>query len=141
MTSFLDLQNGFYNALCQGLGLSTGTFQVLQPSPPLPQSSNSALWAYFNNIPPFSLTQNYIASGGNQFFSDYKGLISALQAPPNNFVNDIGSDAYNAWLHYVNSITPPPAPHQLPNIFFSWAASFGCQYRRGRSICYAPRSY
>lgn len=120
-TPFLNLQDGFYNALSQGLGLSSGTFQLLQPSPPLPVGSDNALWAYFNNIPPFSLTQNYIASGGNQFFSDYKGLISALQAPPNNFVSDIGPDAYNAWKLYLNSLTVPPAPNQLPNIFFSWA--------------------
>jgi hypothetical protein len=118
---FLDLQNGFYNGLCQGLGLSTNTFQILQPTPPLPYNSDSALWAYFNNIPPYSLTQNYIASGGNQFFSDYKGLISALQAPPNNFVNDIGPATYNAWLMYLQSLKQIPAASQLPDIFFNWA--------------------
>lgn len=122
--SFLDLQNGFYNGLCQGLGLSGNTFQILQPSPPLPVGNDNALWSYFNNIPPFSLTQNYIVSGGNQFFSDYKGLISALQAPPNNFQQDIGNDVYNAWMAYLPAINPPPALNQLPGLFFTWASMY-----------------
>jgi len=122
---FVNLQNGFYNALSQGLGFAPGSpFQLLQPSPPLVPNSNEALWNYFNNIPPFSLTQNYISSGGNQFFSDYKGLISALVAPPNTFQQDIGTDAYNSWIAYVTRLNPIPAPNQLPNTFLSWAMIF-----------------
>lgn len=49
MASFLDLQNGFYNALTQGLGLPPGSpFQLIQPSPPLVAGPNqdNALWNY-----------------------------------------------------------------------------------------------
>ncbi|WP_146205915.1 hypothetical protein [Azospirillum sp. TSH58] len=121
MSSFLDLQNGFYNGLCQGLGLSQNTFQILQPSPPLVANNNTLLWDYFNNIPPLSLTQNYIASGGNQFFSNYKGIISSLVAPPNTFEADIGPDNFRAWKSYIAGIVPPPAANQLPSTFFQWA--------------------
>jgi len=122
---FVNLQNGFYNALSQGLGFAPGSpFQLLQPSPPLVPNNNEALWNYFNNIPPFSLTQNYISSGGNQFFSDYRGLISALVAPPNTFQQDIGNDAFSAWIAYVTKLSPIPAPNQLPNTFLSWAMIF-----------------
>lgn len=122
--AFLDLQNGFYNAFSQGLGFPVGSpFQMLQPSTPLLSGSQAdqALWAYFNNIPPYSLTQNYIASGGNQFFSDYRGLLSALQGAPNTFQQDIGQDCFNAWIQYLPTVTPPPAASQLPQIFLNWA--------------------
>jgi hypothetical protein len=123
MSTFLDLQNGFYNALSQGLGYPPGSpFQIFQPSTPLPHgTSNTTLWAYLNNIPPFSLTQNYIASGGNQFFSDYSGLLSALQAPANTFQQDVGEACFNAFQTYINNLSTPPAPQQLPVIFRNWA--------------------
>ncbi|HEY7414566.1 MAG TPA: hypothetical protein VH593_05200, partial [Ktedonobacteraceae bacterium] len=121
--TFLDLQDGFYNGLCQGLGLSPSSFQLLQPSPPLIPGSDTGLWTYFNNIPPFSLTQNYISSGGNRFFDDYKGLISALK-PTNDidFEGDVGKDVYNAWIDYVSNLDPIPAPNTLPQKFLNWAS-------------------
>ncbi len=121
---FLDLQNGFYNAFSQGLGFPIGSpFQILQPSTPLLSGvgADNALWNYLNNIPPFSLTQNFVASGGNQFYTDYRGLLSALQGAPNTFKQDIGEDAYNAWLQYLPSVTPRPTSDQLAQTFFSWA--------------------
>ncbi|WP_137937950.1 hypothetical protein [Chitinivorax sp. B] len=122
MDSFLNLQNGFYNALSQGLGFSPGSpFQLFQPSTPLLPGNNQALWMYFNNIPPFSLTQNYVASAGNQFFSDYQGMMSALQGPPNNFEQDVGEVCFNAWISYVTSLNPAPSPNQLPTLFRNWA--------------------
>ena len=50
-TTFLDLQNGFYNAFTQGLGISPGTpLQLLQPSPPLVSATKDGedplVWAY-----------------------------------------------------------------------------------------------
>jgi len=131
MPSFLDLQNGFYNALSQGLGFPPGSgFQIVQPSPPLtagPASDpNRNVWNYFNNIPPFSLTQNYIASGGNQFFSDYNGLFSALQGQTNNFVTDVGPACNAAWMHYVeNNLPLTTSINQWPLIFRNWAMSHG----------------
>src|SRR5262249_16827287 len=119
--TFLDIQNGFYNALCQGLGLSGSTFQILQPSPPLLPGDNHFLWTYFNNIPPRSLTQNYIASGGNQFFTDYNSLISALPAPPNTFARDVGSVVVKQWEDFLAGLTTIPSANQLPNMFLNWA--------------------
>lgn len=126
-TTFLDLQNGFYNALSQGLGFPPGSpFQLFQPSAPLINNiqGDQLLWNYFNNIPPFSLTQDYIASGGNQFFSDYKALLSALQGAPNTFEKDVGEDVYKAWMAYVSTLTPLPAPSQLGQLFYNWASVY-----------------
>lgn len=126
MSTFTELQNGFYNAFTTGLGLSGSSFQLLQPSTPLLSGTQAdqALWDYFNNIPPFSLTQNYVASGGNQFFSDYRGLLSALQGSPNTFRQDIGDEIYAAWIQYLPTVTPKPTSSQLSQVFFDWAMAY-----------------
>lgn len=118
---FIDVQNGFYNALTKGLGLSRDTFQILQPSPPLPPDNDDAIWNYFNNIPPLSLTQNYITSGGNQFFSNYKALISFLRSIKNTIEQDIGEENYASWISYLASLPQKPTASQLPDTFFNWA--------------------
>ena len=127
---FLDLQNGFYNALMQGLGFRIGDpFQVVQPSPPLasgPQADR-LLWNYFNNIPPLSLTQNYIQSGGNQFFSNYTGLLSALvPATPSQFDKVVGPTISAEWLAYSRVALPITFPlNQFPQAFRNWAIRYG----------------
>lgn len=121
--SFVEAQNKFYNALCEGLGLSRQMFQILQPSPPLIPGDNRFLWNYFNNIPVFSLTQNYIASGGNQLFSDYSALMSALRpAEPVDIAADIGEQTLQDFQTYVRTtFNPAPTATQYPDIFFNWA--------------------
>jgi hypothetical protein len=130
MSTVLDLQNGFYNALSQGLGLPPGSpFQILQPSPPLVSGPNQDkfLWNYFNQIPVASLTNNYIQSGGNQFFSDYSGLLSALQGAPNTFVQDVGPACNAAWNQYANTLPLTVTLSQFPAIFQRWATINGFQ--------------
>jgi hypothetical protein len=51
MPGMLDVNNGLYNALIQGLGLSPQSFQMIQPSPPLLPNNDAYLWNYFNHIP------------------------------------------------------------------------------------------
>ncbi|RKP43889.1 hypothetical protein [Trinickia fusca] len=112
--NFLDLQNGFYNALAQGLGYSNqDPFQVIQPSPPLASGADAdaLLWAYLNNIPVASLTQNTVFSGGNQFLANYQGVMSALQAAPNQFKSTIGQNCYNDYVaaRKAKEVGPTPA--------------------------------
>jgi len=124
MTTYLDLQNGFYNGFSQGLGFAPDIpFQMVQPSPPLIAGANQdqQLWNYFNNIPPFSLTQNYIASGGNQFTSDYAGLLGSLKGAPNTFEQDVGPQCNTAWNSYVNTLPMTTPLSQFPVIFRNWA--------------------
>jgi len=129
MPSFLDLQNGFYNALSQGLGFPPGSaFQMSQPSPPV--LNQTQLWNYFNLIPPFSLT-NFISSGGNQFFDDYKGLLSALTGAPNTFEQDVGAACNAAWNAYVGTLPLTVTINQFPAIFQRWALTHG--YSRSRT--------
>ena len=75
-----------------------------------------------NNIPPYSLTQNYISSAGNEFFSDYQALMSALVPSVTvDIQGDIGVAAYTAFLTYIQGLTPTPSVTQYPNIFLNWA--------------------
>lgn len=121
MSTFSELQNGFYNALTVGLGFSPqDPFQVIQPSPPLISGPNAdqLLWNYFNNIPPLSLTQNTILSGGNQFLANYQGVMSALQASSNNFRRTVGDDCFKAYQQAIEQNKVVPGD---PVAFRNWA--------------------
>ncbi|HYH47192.1 MAG TPA: hypothetical protein VEG34_16045 [Thermoanaerobaculia bacterium] len=99
-SNFQELQNGFYNAFLTGVGFNDGDpVQLLQPSNPLISGSNAdtLLWQYFNFLPPDSLTASFMLSGGNQFLSNYQGVMSALEAQPNSFASTVGPDCLAAW--------------------------------------------
>lgn len=124
MSTFLDLQNGWYNGFLQGMGQSPNSFQMIQPAPPIASgtAANSILWAYYNNIPPFSLTQQFAPSGGNQFYNNYRALMSALVPSRSiNVENDIGSANFKKWQAYVLNLATPPTMNQLPTLFRNWA--------------------
>lgn len=119
--AMVSLQNMWYNALVTGLGLDETRFQLLQPGAPVGDESDS-IWAYFNNIPPLSLTDDFTAGGGNQFYSNYRGVISQLQSQlGDTFQRDIG-DAWQPWQTYIGTVTPVPTLAQLPTLFQNWAA-------------------
>ena len=124
MSTFLDLQNGWYNGFLQGMGQSPNTFQIIQPAPPIASgdAANSTFWAYYNNLPPLSLTQQFAASGGNQFYNNYRALMSALV--PSRSVNvegDIGAANFKKWQHYILNLATMPTMNQLPTLFRNWA--------------------
>ncbi|MDB5619276.1 hypothetical protein [Tardiphaga sp.] len=128
MASFLDLQNGFYNALSQGLGFPPGSpFQLIQPSPPLVAGpkQDAAVWNYFNLIPPATLTNDFVQSGGNQFFSDYSGLLSTLKGAPNTFETDVGPACLAAWNAYAMTLPLTVSLSMMPAVFQRWAALNG----------------
>ena len=127
MSTFLDLQDGWYNGFLQGMGQSQDSFQIIQPAPPIASgtAANAIFWAYYNNIPPLSLTQQFMASGGNQFYNDYRALMSALV--PSRSVDvegDIGAANYKKWQMYVLGLATSPTMKQLPTLFRNWAMIF-----------------
>jgi len=118
--SFVNIQNGLYNAVAEGLGQNGDSFALVQPAQPI--LNQQTLWQLFNILPPESLTNNVILSGGNQFFSNYSGTMGALQ--PGEQINieaDIGADNYAAWQEYLKSLRPLPPITQISDIFFNWA--------------------
>jgi hypothetical protein len=126
-TSFPELQNGLYNFMMQALGLTdANNFQLIQPavSFPSPQTTDATVWNWMNQIPPFALIQS--GSGGDQFFSDYAAVMSALVPSVSiNFAGDIGPAANTAWNTYLSQLVPLPAVTQLPSVFLTWALTHG----------------
>jgi hypothetical protein len=114
------LYKQWYNATVKGLRLTDGTFQLLQPNSPLGATSDQ-MWAYYNMIPPLSLVGNLDLDGMNQFYSDYRAVISVLRSQGGDqFRQDVG-DYYQPWLDYISGLTPMPTSDKLPGIFFNWA--------------------
>ena len=117
--SMTTLQNRWYNSLCSELGLNRQTFQIIQPS--LYLKNDSDLWALQNQIPPFSLTWNQWVYSTSLFFTEYAAVVEQLQFPQSKFESDIGSSNYQNWQNYLNTLSPPPSPNQLPQKFRHWA--------------------
>jgi hypothetical protein len=121
------VQNGLYNFIMQALGLTNASnLQLIQPAVPFPapQTTDAIVWNWMNQIPPLALMQS--GGGGDEFFSDYQTVFSALKpSVAVNFQGDIGPTAYNAWRAYLGSLANPPSPTQQPGLFFSWAFSNG----------------
>ncbi|HEY8898677.1 MAG TPA: hypothetical protein VIM79_27800 [Niastella sp.] len=140
MSTFLDLQNGWYNGFIQGMGLNANSFQIIQPAPPIASgaAANSTFWTYYNNIPPFSLTQQFQPSGGNQFYSDYRALMSALV--PSRVIDvqsDIGADNFKKWQKYLQGLAIPPTMNQMPTLFRNWAMIYAPKVANIGSTDYA----
>lgn len=117
------LQSQWYNAVVAGLGLDPSRFQLAQPSAPLGDTSDQ-LWAYFNNIPPLSLTSQFATSGGNRFHDDYVAVVSQLQSQGDGALQRDLGDQYGAWMKYVTSLSPLPTPELLPGTFRTWASVY-----------------
>jgi len=120
-TATTTLQNQWYNTLSTAVG-GNASFQILQPNDPIPpQATNDLVWQFFNNLPPASLNFNLTLSGGNQFYSDYVGVLSQLQSNAlTNFQSVLGS-YYPLWQQYLGALNPFPSLTQLPNVFYNWA--------------------
>lgn len=114
------LQAKWYNVLVSQLGLSAKSFQLLQPSTPLGNTSDQ-LWSYFNNLPPPVIDTYFTVSGGNRFFDDYRGVLSQLISQSDGAFRRAVGDYYAAWIKYISGVSPLPSPQQLPEAFRSWA--------------------
>lgn len=114
------LYKQWYNASVNGLRLTENTFQLLQPNAPLGATSDQ-VWMYFNMIPPQSLVGNLDVDGMNQFYSDYRAVVSKLQSSGGDQFRQDTGDYYQPWLTYISEVSPIPAPADLPGVFFSWA--------------------
>jgi hypothetical protein len=72
------------------------------------------------------LTQNIVVSGGNQFYSNYRALMSALVGAENQFELYVGQEIATAWQRHVHDDLDPSIPlHALPMIFRNWAVRHG----------------
>ncbi len=118
---FQDVNNGLYNAITQGLGLSKASFVLLQPNSPV--LDNDALWNhYFNLIPPESLVFNNVLSTGSQFFDNYSALNSALISPAeSSWEKKVSQEIRDEFVDYLSTRSTVPSVSQYPAIFRNWA--------------------
>lgn len=122
MSTFDDIRIGFYNELSTVLGIpANAEFQMVQPATVVQQGKDAFLWNYFNLIPTADLSTNATLSPGNQFYSNYSGLLSALQGVPNNFNEHVGPQCLTDWNAYLKALTPAPDLNMLPKVFYRWA--------------------
>ncbi len=114
------LYQQWYNALVAGLRLDPATFQLLQPSTPLGDTSDK-LWAYYNSVPPLSLVHNLQINAVNRRYDDYRAVVNVLISQTGDtFRQDVG-DCYRSWMTYVSGLRPTPRPADLPDVYLSWA--------------------
>jgi hypothetical protein len=114
------LYRQWYNALVAGLRLDPATFQLLQPSTPLGDTSDQ-LWAYYNSIPPLSLVNNLPINAVNRFYDGYRAVVNVLISRTGDALREDLGDCYPSWMTYVSGLSPTPRPADLPDMFFSWA--------------------
>jgi hypothetical protein len=118
---FQDVNNGFYNALVESLGLSRQHFALLQPASPVLTTTN--LWGhYFDLIPPEDNFIDLVLSGGSQYFDNYKALWSALESSAGSeYENKVPENIRNAFEDFLATRPNPPSLSQLPALFRNWA--------------------
>lgn len=118
---FQDVNNGFYNALVESLGLSRQHFALLQPSSPVLTTTN--LWNhYFNLIPPEANFVNLVLSSGSQYFDNYKALWASLQSDAESqYEKTVPQNVRDQFENFLATRPNPPSLSQLPALFRNWA--------------------
>src|SRR6478609_3006584 len=118
---FIDVNNGLYNAITKGLGLSPASFALLQPNNPV--LDNNALWNhYFNLVPPSSLVFNNVLSTGAQFFDNYSAMNSALESSAEKtYETKVPQAIRDEFENFIMARPTPPSLSQLPALFRNWA--------------------
>ncbi len=143
MSTFLDLQNGWYNGFIQGMDQNANSFQIIQPSPPsqverqlIPSSG-----LITTTFPHYLLRNSLVASGGNQFYNNYRALMFVLV--PSRKVDvegNIGTANFKAWQTYILGLSTFPTMNQMPTLFRNWAMIFAPNVAKHRffRLCVDP---
>ncbi|MGD0556010.1 MAG: hypothetical protein ABSA93_13625 [Streptosporangiaceae bacterium] len=114
---------GWYHALCQGLKLDTGRFQLAQGNGVPFGTDSNYLWQAMDTVPPYSAT-NIWGSSRNVFSDGYGLVLASLQDPPDSeFQQDLG-DNYNVWESYIGGYTWQPND-TYESVFRTWAQHNG----------------
>lgn len=118
---FQDVNDGFYNALVESLGLSRQHFALLQPASPV--LDTNGLWNhYFNLIPPEANFVDLVLSSGSQYFDNYKALYAALQSGAGSqYASKVPQNVQDEFADFVLNRPNPPSLSQLPALFRNWA--------------------
>ena len=113
----------WYSALAAAVS-GKGTLALITPAIAMPvQATDDQLWALFNTIPPPIRNNTLSMSGGNQFYSDYAGMLSQLTSTALTNFQSVAGVYYPLWQRYLGGLNPLPTPAALPNVFYTWATA------------------
>lgn len=98
------LQNMWYMAVVNGLGMDKSSFMLLQSGTPLPYTTGE-LWQVIDSLPPKALTTVLSVGSLNSFYQNYGGLFSAVTAPDSDDFKRVMGDYLARWMDYKKTVT------------------------------------
>ncbi|KPF46340.1 hypothetical protein IP76_05485 [Rhizobium sp. AAP43] len=101
----------WYNAVVNGLNLDSSKFQLMQANTAFGTTSDS-VWAFFDAMPPQSVSNFYEPSRVNSFAQTYGAVINNLVPQVSNDLQKLLADKYVAWETYASD--PKNLPNPLP---------------------------
>lgn len=116
------LQDMWYLAAVDGLGLDKSSFMLLQAGAQLPYTT-SAFWQLIDSIPPKALTSVLSLGSLNSFYQDYGGLFSAVISPISDDFKRVMGDNLSDWMDYKKTVTASALKDAggWPGVFALWA--------------------
>jgi len=119
-----NLTKQWYNALVNGLHLSSNNFQLYQGGTTTGNESEW-IWNILDAVPPKGINNFYNPSQNNNFSQDYQAVIANLQPSSDNSFQNCMGDYYDAWQKYVASSDAPSdimdSADAMSSAFKKWA--------------------
>lgn len=97
------LQNMWYLAVVNGLGLNKSSFMLLQSGTPLPYET-TVLWQVIDSLPPRALTSVLSLGSVSSFYHAYGSLFSPIIAPVSDDFTRVMGDYLNTWMDYQKTL-------------------------------------
>ena len=113
---------GWYYALCDGLHLDDGKFQLAQGNGIPFGTTSDYLWSVMDTIPPYSAT-NVWGGSRDMFSSGYGDILQSLQDPPDSEFQQALGQNYDAWQQYLSAYTWGPND-TYESVFRQWAQRY-----------------
>jgi hypothetical protein len=99
----------WYNTIVEGLDLDKGDFQLMQGNTAFGTTSDS-VWAFFDAMPPDSISHYYQPSRINSFVQSYGAVINNLVPQNGNDMQKLLANKYTSWQAYSSDPTNLPDP-------------------------------
>ncbi|KAE9635969.1 hypothetical protein [Aeromonas veronii] len=116
-----NLQDMWYLAVVEGLGLDKSTFMFMQTGEQLPYTT-SALWQLIDTIPPKALTAVLSLGSVNSFYQDYGGLLGSIISPVSDDLVRAMGDSYDDWNNYKKNVSDADLDkYGWSGVFQRWA--------------------
>lgn len=109
----------WYNAVTTGLNLDPSTFQLIQSNAPLGTTSPQ-LWAYFDALPPLSVTNFFNPSQFSSFAQNYGAVVMNLVPGNSTTWLRLMGDYYTKWIAYLQTSPQIPTGGMVA-LFSNWA--------------------